>query len=306
MTDPTVSIAITTLNRESDLKETLLALTKLDPAPLEILVCLDGCTDKSRETLAEFAQVRVIEHERPRGSVVSRDELFRKAKGDLIVSLDDDSHPVQPDFVLRLQALAIDHPEAGVFSFQEIRPEGRDDRPFGTHKSISFVASYANCAGAIRSSLYGKSASYPHAFFHMYEEPDFCLQIYANGYGVLFSPSIQILHRYTHVGRNMIGRHHLHARNELWSVLMRCPMPYALWVCAYRIGRQFVFAASMGWRFLINEPRWWLEAVSNVRKPLAQRRPVAWCVYWQWMRLGRNPLPADPEILRKTFLVSKE
>lgn len=301
MTDLTVSIAITTLNRCEDLHVTLLELLKLDPAPLEILVCLDGCTDGSRSMLADFPTVTVIVNDRPSGSVYSRDRLFRMARGDLIVSLDDDSSPMQTDFVARLVDLAGAHPEAGVFAFEEVRPEGRDDRPFGAPAICSYVASYPNCAGAVRAQLYGERASYPAVFFHMYEEPDFCLQTYANGYGVLYYPDIKILHRYSHVGRNMIGRHHQHARNEFLSVLMRCPFPHVLWVASYRVARQFIYAATESIEWVVQEPVWWWRAAKCLPAALKQRKPVPWSIYWNWMRLARNPLPVDHEVIARVF-----
>ncbi len=301
MTKMTVSIAIATLNRSNDLRETLLDLQKLNPPPLEILVCLDGCTDGSRAMLADFPTVTVIGNDRPSGSVYSRDRLFRMARGDLIVSLDDDSSPMQSDFVARLAGLATAHPEVGVFTFEEVRPEGRDDRTFGNPSVTSYVASYANCAGAVRASLYESTGGYPTIFFHMYEEPDFCLQTYAKQFAVLYEPTIKILHRYSHVGRNMIGRHHQHARNELLSVLMRCPFPHVLWVAPYRIARQFIYAASKGVDWLAREPVWWWKAANSLPLALNHRNPVPWPVYFQWMRLARNPIPVGENQLASKF-----
>ena len=296
MTETSVSIAIATLNRRDDLRDTLLELAKLDPPPLEILICLDGCTDGSATMLKEFPLVTVIENERPSGSVYSRDRLFRMARGDLIVSLDDDSFPMQQNFVALLTKLADDRPEVGVFAFDEVRPDGRDDRLFQRPAEESYIGSYPNCAGAIRAKLYGADASYPLFFFHMYEEPDFCLQTYANSYVVQQIPSIRILHRYTHVGRNMIRRHHQHARNELLSVLMRCPFPHVFWVASYRILRQLIFAASNGINWVIHEPSWWWRALLGSRNALAQRRPVPWNIYWNWMRLARRPITSANEL----------
>jgi GT2 family glycosyltransferase len=294
--ETSVSIVIATLDRRDDLRDTLLELEKLDPPPLEILICLDGCTDGSAKMLQEFPSVAVIENERPYGSVYSRDRLFRISRGDLIVSLDDDSFPMQRDFVARLTKLADERPEVGVFAFEEMRPAGKDDRPFKRPIEESYIASYPNCAGAIRAKLYGAAASYPVFFFHMYEEPDFCLQTYANGYVVQQIPSIKILHRYTHVGRNMIGRHHQHARNELLSVLIRCPFPHVFWVASYRILRQLIFAASNGINWVIHEPSWWWRALLGSRKALAQRRPVPWNIYWNWMCLARRPITSANEL----------
>jgi hypothetical protein len=42
----TVSIMITTRNRAADLQRTCRVLRTLDPAPLEILITADGCTDE--------------------------------------------------------------------------------------------------------------------------------------------------------------------------------------------------------------------------------------------------------------------
>lgn len=301
MKNPTVTIAITTLNRCEDLRITLLELRKLDPPPFELLVCLDGCSDGSKAMLASFPDVAVLENDYPHGSVYSRDRLFRIARGDLIVSLDDDSAPLQTDFVTRLVNLAGAHPEAGVFAFEEVRPEGRDDRLFGAPPAQSYVASYPNCAGAVRAKIYGDQAAYPKLFFHMYEEPDFCLQAYGCGYGVLYYPDIKILHRYSHIGRNMIGRHHQHARNELLSVFMRCPFPQIFWVATYRVVRQFIYAATEGVDWVIREPIWWWRSVRLLPEALKNRKPVPWLTYWNWMRLARNPLPVDHEVMAREF-----
>ena len=54
------------------------------------------------------------------------------------------------------------------------------------------------------------------------------------GYAVWFEPSLRIRHHFTLVQRNMVNRHMLNARNEMWSALMRCPLPYVLGVAPFR------------------------------------------------------------------------
>ena len=297
----TVSIAIASFNRADDLAATLAELMKLDPMPREIYVCLDGCTDHSRDMLSRFPGVSVLENEVSRGSVYSRDRLFRAVSGDWIVSLDDDSYPLQSDFITRLLDAADDHPEAGIICFKEIRLRGQDDRPYESPSESKYVASYPNCAGAIRRSLYGHGASYPTFFFHAYEEPDYCLQTYAAGYGVLFRPEIEILHRYTKVGRNKLRFHHQHSRNELLSVIMRCPVPHLFWLAPYRVVRQAVHAAQQGASWLLREPQWWFEALKLTPQAWKHRRPIAWRTYWQWIRLARNPIQANRTKLSEHF-----
>src|SRR5262245_56213774 len=110
------SIVIATHNRRDDLRRTLLRLHALEPSPSEIIIVLDGCTDDSKsEIVTHFPEVHVIENSVKQGSIASRDTGFLMAQGDIIVSLDDDSYPLQQDFVTRVARLAEDHPEAGIF-----------------------------------------------------------------------------------------------------------------------------------------------------------------------------------------------
>ena len=48
--------------------------------------------------LREFPGFVVVENPERRGSVASRDRMLRLASADIVVSLDDDSYPVQPGF----------------------------------------------------------------------------------------------------------------------------------------------------------------------------------------------------------------
>jgi GT2 family glycosyltransferase len=298
----TVSIVIPTHDRCAELLATLRELRRLDPPPEEIIVWLDGCTDGTAAALRDFPEVGVVAGDRREGSIPARDSAFRMARGDLIVSLDDDSFPLATDFVRRIGELAAQHPEAGAFAFREIRPCGaRPPLSRTPEPRKAYVAAYPNCAGAIRRGLYGELTAYPRFFSHAYAEPDFCLQAYAAGYGVLFAPEIEIFHRFTHAQRDMKARHHRNARNELWSVVMRCPFPHVLWIGAYRIARQLVFAASRGWDWLKAEPRWLAEAFGRLDEPLAARRPVPWRVYRTWLRMARRPLDGRPAALARAF-----
>jgi GT2 family glycosyltransferase len=279
----------------------------LEPKPFEILIVLDGCTDGSKEDVtAKFPEVTVVENSVKQGSVPSRDTAFRMAKGDIIVSLDDDSYPLQRDFIARVARLATDHPEAGVFAFREVRSEWpKSYRPSSHQHSGHYVGSYANCAGAIRRSLYGGVVSYPRFLYHMYEEPDSCLQAYGAGYAAWYEPSILIFHHASPVERNVIYRHHLNARNEFWSVIMRCPLPHCLWVAPYRATRQIIHAASNGWPWVKKEPDWWLAAASGISQCWRERRPVPWKVYWSWMNLTRRPALVYDEVLSRFYTLRK-
>ena len=299
---PTVSIVIPTHERRDDLIATLTALSRLDPPAEEIIVWLDGCSGDTAAALGAFAHVTVAGGHPRAGSIPARDTAFRMARGDIIVSLDDDSYPASPDFVAQVKDLAGKHPEAGAFAFREVRDTG--PRPSLCRTATpqkAYVATYANCAGAIRRRLYGTLTAYPRFFSHAYAEADFCLQMYAAGYGVLFTPDIEIMHRFTDTKRNMKARHSRNARNEFWSVVMRCPFPQVMGVAAYRMARQAIYGTSQGWGWLKDEPRWIVEALAGLRAPLSARKPLPWNIYWRWMRLARSPIPAHRDALFVAF-----
>ena len=284
------TVVIPTYNRCHDLRFTCQQLQHLDPAPDEVIICLDGCTDSSRSMLASnFPSYRVIENYVAQGSIPSRDRAFRMATGDLIISLDDDSYPIDPAFITKVKALFDKHPQVGVFTFPEILDDQAADTKATLDPTPKYVRDFPNCAAVMRRCLYGDFAQYPTFFSHAYAESDYSLQLYANGYAVRFEPSLSIRHHFTPKERNMLTRHWLNARNELWSVLLRCPMPYVVGVVPLRVIRQFIFALGKGFGWWSREYRWWIPAAAGVRRCLAQRRPIPWKIYSAWLCLARKP-----------------
>ena len=287
----TVGICITTHNRCADLARTLAALARLAPAPDEILVTADGCTDGTMELLRRaHPGVRLLVHETARGSIPSRNEMATAGGGDVFVSLDDDSYPLDGDFIARVRALFTDEPRLAVASF----PQRTDEFPatlttadFGPGE---FVGSFANSGAAIRRAAFRELGGYPDFFFHAYEEPDFALRCVCAGWQVRCETALTIRHHFTGAQRCEVRTHQRHARNELWSVLLRCPAPQLFAVALFRASRQFAYAWSRGPGWALREPRWWLAALAGVPRCLAARRPLPWSRYLAWMRLVRAPI----------------
>jgi GT2 family glycosyltransferase len=298
MNRPSFGIVITSYNRCDDLRSTCAQLRKLNPPPDEIIICLDGCTDGSREMLtSKFPRYQMMENSTPQGSIPSRDRAFRLVKSDFIVTLDDDSYPIDPAFLEKVREVVMRHPEAGAITFPELRDQGYAGGPaFTPQSSGRYVSGFANCAGIMLRALYGREAEYPGFFFHAYAEPDYCLQLYAAGYAVWFEPSLIIRHHFTPKERNMLNRHHLGARNELWSAIMRCPFPYVLAVAPLRILRQLIFAMTKGWRWWTQEPKWWWNAFKGIPTCLRHRKPIRARSYFGWLSLTRSPVASLQEL----------
>jgi|GEM_PF-297818 len=288
----TVGISITTHNRKSDLESTLIALGKLDPQPNEFVVCCDRCTDGTLEMLREnHPNIVVLENDELRGSIPSRDEILRRAKSDIVLSLDDDSYPIELDIVSRLLEIFSKDPRVAVITFPQVTDEFPETltqiRP--QEGAAATVGSFTNSGAAIRREIYHRLPGYPHPFEHAYEEPDYALQCIAAGYIVLFEPALRIRHHYSRQARNELRTHQFHARNEVWSALIRCPLPLLPFVLIYRIWRQFTYALGRGPDWVTKEPAWWRDVLAGLPQILSLRTPVSLRPYWRWMNLIREP-----------------
>src|SRR5881227_873573 len=236
----TVSVIITTRDRATDLQRTCDAVMQLRPAPNEVLVTADGCTDGTLDMVADkFPEITLIANQPGIGSVASRDRMMREARGDLVLALDDDSYPEQLDCLARFVPIFEDRPHLAVLHF----PQRTDEYP-ETFAQADFgpehlTGSFANSGAVLRRSTYLQLPGFESRFFHMYEEPDYALQCVAAGYDVLYSPIVTIRHHYSGRVRSEMSNHHRHARNEFWSVLLRCPFLYAPGVALYRALSQF-------------------------------------------------------------------
>jgi GT2 family glycosyltransferase len=282
----TLSVMISTRGRFDDLQRTCHVLQNLNPPPLEVLITMDGCTrDTGDAVKAELAEVRLFVNQIGLGSVASRDRMMREARGDLVLALDDDSYPEQSDCITRIVPFFEQRPKLAVLHF----PQRTDEYP-KTLAQTNFgpeymTRSFANSGAVLRRFTYLQLPGFEPRFFHMYEEPDYALQCVAAGYEVLFSPVITIRHHYSWQARDEICIHHRHARNELWSTVLRCPFPFAVGVAGWRVFSQFRYACKRGWSWGIREPLWWWQALAGITYCLGKRRPVSWVVYKRWLRL---------------------
>jgi len=259
---------------------------QLRPAPNEVLVTADGCSDGTVDMIADkFPEITLITNETGIGSVASRDRMIRQARGDLVLALDDDSYPEQLDCITRIVPFFEERPKLAVLHFPQHTdeyPETLAQTDFG---SEHLTRSFANSGAVLRRSIYLEVSGFESRFFHMYEEPDYALQCVAAGYDVLFSPMITIRHHYSGETRDEIRIHQRHARNELWSTVMRCPFPFAIGIAGWRVFSQFRYACKRGWSWVIREPSWWWQALGGIPYCVRKRRPVSWRGYKRWLQL---------------------
>ena len=92
---PLVSILIATKDRPDDLRRTLRELRRQVYPAIELIVIDDGSATQLQPIVnEEWPQAVFIRCEQSLGQCKRRSEGFQIAKGDYILQLDDDSHPV--------------------------------------------------------------------------------------------------------------------------------------------------------------------------------------------------------------------
>ena len=254
----TFTIMITTHNRCADLRRTCAALTALSPPPEEVLICADGCTDDTVSMLVrEFPGFIVLENQRRQGSVAARDRMLRLASADIVISLDDDSYPIDRDFLARVDQVLAEHPEAAVISFAEIRDEDCRGPPPTYSRSMPRPLRRGVCQLRRRHASRRLSAGSP-AFQgssatctrSRITPCNVTRRASRSGSSRIWSCAITCRASIATQGR----RQRLHARNELWSVLIRCPWPYLPAVALFRIWRQLRYAATQGLSDVLLQP----------------------------------------------------
>ena len=281
-----LSVMITTKNRIKELRRTWRALQRLNPPPLEALITTDGCTENVVAAVkAELPTARVFVNEIGLGSVESRDRMMRAARGDLVLALDDDSYPEQLDCIAQIVPTFEQRPKLAVLHFPQRTDEYSEtltQTDFGPER---LTRTFPNSGAVLRRSTYLQLPGFESRFFHAYEEPDYALQCVVAGYDVIFSPVIIIRHHYSIRARDEIRIHQRHARNELWSTILRCPFPFALGIAAWRVFSQFRYACKRGLSWVIREPIWWWKALIGIPYCLRKRSPVSWAGYKRWVAL---------------------
>ncbi len=269
-----VSIMITTRNRVSELVKTLESCRTLTGIEKEILVVDDTSTDGTYEVVCQqFPEVAIVRNAVNKGSIASRNDILRRARGRYIICLDDDSRFLEEDACARIVARMDDELDLGIISFQVIGPENPatltpDGRVFGEWHCSSFAC----CGAAIRRSMLQQTGLLPEIFFHGYEEPDLALRAWDSGYRVLQWNDIVVYHEFSSLNRNEQRVHRGHARNEATSVVLRYPGAWVVPALVGKLAGQARYAARRGW--LMKEPRVWLEFFWRLPRAVRERKSV--------------------------------
>lgn len=286
MNEPRVSIVILTHNRKAILQQSLSSALRLDWPGLEIIVVDNHSTDGTAEMVEkEFgSRVRII----PRhvdSPTAGRNEGFRAATGEYVLSLDNDM--VFPDAGVIAEAAALfeSHPNVALITF---RIAGAEDPniPLREHwwhpvsfeegKDRFFYTDYfSEGALFLRASVVHSMGGYDEDYFACFEGVDMGLRILRAGYDILYAPTIACVELQVRRGirRTRSEWNYFFLRNKIWTAWKNYPLLRSIPFVGPRILKDAVYSMRYGWI------RDWIRAVVHgIAAPQA-------------IRNKRDPLP---------------
>jgi GT2 family glycosyltransferase len=294
MGTPRVSVVILNHNGSAVLRRCVESILSFAWDDAEIVVVDNASTDGSADQIAEQFGDRIRLIKRIVNSpTAGRNEGFRTARGEYILSLDNDIVLHDPLILQKARAILERLPNIGVLAFK-ISSAEQPQEPLAEHwwhpvalrsaNQFFYTDWFAEGAVFFRSSVLRVTGGYDEDLFHGFECVDLALRLLSNNVDILYCPNLTCvelrLRGWHHVVRNQIN--YLTLRNKLWTVWKDFPLSRGIYFATTRIAVEGIRALRYGWGDL------WLAAVrEGIAAPLAirqKRRPIPDTT---WKRISR-------------------
>lgn len=219
---PQVGIGIATKDRWADLAETLDQLVARGYDRHPTLVVDDGSASPApAELVRRHAWVRFVRHETSRGYIVRRTEIASLLGTPFILTLDDDSHPLEGSLD---EAAAFLHarPEIAALAFNILC--GRSTVPKVPPQTAPFpVQRFLGCGHLLRRAAFLGMGGYRDELIHYTEEGELCARLLRYGWEVHYFPALLIRHNQVSSGRNHRRIAYFQGRNRTLLALWHFP-----------------------------------------------------------------------------------
>lgn len=207
---PRVSVLIPTRNRPESLRRCIESVLAQRLDDYELVVVDDASEPPvSQGSLAQFVKdprIRVLRHERPMGVVAVRNRLMQEARGELLLSLDDDAYFGDAECAARVVEGFRSDPNIGIVSGRIADHTGprtelmvpiaqrfrRRDRTLEERSRL--VSYFVGGFHAIRKSFVEACGSYQADLVFGEEELDLSFRAVQGGYKILYLPDVLVHH----------------------------------------------------------------------------------------------------------------
>jgi len=251
MNEKMISIVVLTYNRKDEIKRNLSELKKINYSPLEIIV-VDNCSEIPVRSFIDDETINIVRMPQNLG-VAGRNEGVKVARGEIVVTLDDDVFGFNDQAITELNRIFQDS-TIGAVNFKVIddltenqvnwchkrKVEEYGDQTFDT-------VEISEGAIAFRREAITEAGLYPEYFFISHEGPDLALRIMNLGYRVIYYPKIVVRHSHAVAGRPGWRRYYYDTRNQIWLLARLFPISIGWRKAIIGLGSMFVYAIRDGY-----------------------------------------------------------
>lgn len=261
--NPLVSLCILTFNRCSLLRKLLIELQKLTYAPLEIIVVDNHSQDETQKMMElDFPKLIYIRTHENIGAA-GRNIGMKTAKGEIIISLDDDVCDLKDEGIQILVNKFIEDVNLGAVTFRYVDMDGRNcnwvhhckeedyyDKEFITYEILEGAV-------AFRKEILELSGYYPENFFLSHEGPDLAFRMLDKGFKVIYSGQVSVKHLVGEGGRKSWRNYYYDTRNQVWLATRHLPLSYSLIYLGRGLSSMLIYSIRDGYIF------YWLKAIKD-------------------------------------------
>jgi len=292
---PRVTIVIATRNRKDDLMRAL-ASCAVQSADVEVIVVDDASTDETSVAVAAaYPSARLVRFRERRGYIACRNHAFGLARGEIVLSLDDDAAFADRETVSRTVGDFTDE-RIGAVALAVADNGVPMNGPPAPSESEIVVPRFIGAGFAIRKSCFRATGGFLELLVHQGEEALLCLRLLALGYVVKLGTAPAVDHRPSSV-RDVARWDYYGSRNDVLLGLMALPgreLPMHGVRSGYRLARSLVQQ-----RRFRHHLRGAAAGVVDGIRYRSERDPVpAWVARLDRYLLAQKQAPLD-EVLRR-------
>lgn len=263
--NPQISVFILTRNRPKILRKCVESVLQQSGVSFELLILDDAsdCGDTGEMMRNEYNddRIRTWRSATSRGVAGGRNFLMEQARGEYLVSIDDDAVFETENELSRVPATFSEDPTTSIICFRiinHIQGEQKPLLPFSQvhvknhpdcDKNRNYVSTYIGCGHAIRRSLIEQVGSYHPTLVFGTEEIDLSYRCIEAGHRISYEPGIVVHH---HPQQSVVaGSHRHHAelyygiRNRIYVAYRYLPLKYLTVYIFVWLSRSILYGIRM-------------------------------------------------------------
>ncbi|TBX69252.1 glycosyltransferase [Flavobacterium silvisoli] len=296
------SIVITTKNRLEELKITLQKIENLlHQEEVEVLIYDDASDDGTFDYISNnYPQIVLLRNEKSKGLIHNRNRLNQLAKGEYLISLDDDLHFLTQNPLEIIENYFLQNSRCGVVSFRVFWSRQEPESHFTTDQP-EIVKSFIGCGHCFRKAAWEAIPDYPDWYIFYGEETFAAMNLFKNQWEVHYLPTVLVNHRVElkkrYIASNDFGiRYRRAIRADWFNMMLLYPISKIPRILSYSIWMQYKTKIFKG-DFRVIKPlflaKW--DLITHFGKIVRHRNALTLEEYQKYTKLKEAKIYWKPE-----------